>query len=532
MSDLRSQQYWMENPSAPIVFVRFRRMDGGAEETVEVHPLRLEYVSSVEKADMLKMTLLDPDYQWIDSPLLDEDLKTEVEMKFGYNDILSDKIKLVFFRQRPNFGSGDAVATTLVAYDKGVFLMFPIEPKMMEKEGGYTVEEIVLEDLADVMKRYPWMRLKADFGDGPVESASGDTRFEPKFEEGYQRTTAAAKESESSNIFSRGSSTPSKEAGSTFTDLFTLAATARLKDATEKMRPDVWVHNDVLHFHPVNKKYEPIARFDYFTQEPGARLLSFEPEVAFQPGKIQKVEVNEDENRTEVGEGGPATADQTVTHGTKDPSLSGDYGEWSLPEGQRGTRRGEEQPETVGKTYTYTPTHGDNPIPHILEQPQFAGSSEASILEANGWATLDDMELAPGDTIKVPVPSRSTDGTYRLPNADEAVGQFLQKKNQAINATAVVVGNPRLRAGFPVDVYNVGRKWTGRWVIREVRHTIDESGYRCRLLLTRDALMWGENLEPASGTPRIKPAEPEDPTSQEDQKGDPSLSGDEGEWRP
>src|SRR5690606_21621064 len=104
--------------------------------------IRFEFVSSVKAADMLRVTVPDPDYFFIDHELLVEDMKTQVRFRFGYNGVVSDLGEMVFFRQKPEFGE-DGVTTTITCYDYGLLLMLPTLPRLYANEQGYKIEDYV-----------------------------------------------------------------------------------------------------------------------------------------------------------------------------------------------------------------------------------------------------------------------------------------------------------------------------------------------------------------------------------------------------
>ncbi|MBP3848440.1 MAG: hypothetical protein J6D22_01710, partial [Pyramidobacter sp.] len=56
---------------------------------------------------------------------------------------------------------------------------------------------------------------------------------------------------------------------------------------------------------------------------------------------------------------------------------------------------------------------------------------------------------------------------------------------KAIKATAVTVGIPTLTAKSTVTIEGIGKKFSGRWRITKVRHSITASGYLCSLELTK-----------------------------------------------
>lgn len=89
----------------------------------------------------------------------------------------------------------------------------------------------------------------------------------------------------------------------------------------------------------------------------------------------------------------------------------------------------------------------------------------------------------------------------REPAKDEAEAKFTAAELRQIEATAVVVGDPTIKAKTNIEIQGVGRKFSGVYYVTSVRHTIDESGYRSELKLRRNALGRGagEHSEDAAG---------------------------------
>lgn len=56
---------------------------------------------------------------------------------------------------------------------------------------------------------------------------------------------------------------------------------------------------------------------------------------------------------------------------------------------------------------------------------------------------------------------------------------------KAIKATAVTVGIPTLTAKSTVTIEGIGKKFSGRWRVTKVRHSITTGGYKCSLELTK-----------------------------------------------
>ncbi len=50
------------------------------------------------------------------------------------------------------------------------------------------------------------------------------------------------------------------------------------------------------------------------------------------------------------------------------------------------------------------------------------------------------------------------------------------------------IGIPEIKAGGLVTIFGVGKKWSGNWYVKTVRHTIDSGGYRTSLECTRNGI--------------------------------------------
>lgn len=64
-------------------------------------------------------------------------------------------------------------------------------------------------------------------------------------------------------------------------------------------------------------------------------------------------------------------------------------------------------------------------------------------------------------------------------------GKVTSASMQAIEATATAIGLPYLKAKDTVTIENIGKKFSGDWRIKSVRHSISSSGYTCELTLCK-----------------------------------------------
>jgi phage protein D len=110
--------------------------------------------------------------------------------------------------------------------------------------------------------------------------------------------------------------------------------------------------------------------------------------------------------------------------------------------------------------------------------------------------------VALGDTS---VPEKRTENETPLkPRADEtgrvisspaptkahakhvAKGKVQTAAMKSIEAEAVTIGLPYLKARETVQIENIGKKFSGRWRISKVRHEISNGGYKCTMTLNKN----------------------------------------------
>ncbi len=103
------------------------------------------------------------------------------------------------------------------------------------------------------------------------------------------------------------------------------------------------------------------------------------------------------------------------------------------------------------------------------------------------------------------------------PAQDLAEGKFSEAELRQVEALAITMGIPTLRAKENVEVKGVGAKFSGVYYCHSVRHVIGESGYYCELKLRKNALGGGagdksnetqgkRNEQEASAAPRDEPS--------------------------
>ena len=67
-----------------------------------------------------------------------------------------------------------------------------------------------------------------------------------------------------------------------------------------------------------------------------------------------------------------------------------------------------------------------------------------------------------------------------------AKGKVKTASMKSIEAEAVTIGLPYLKARETVQIQNVGKKFSGSWRITQVRHEISSSGYTCTMTLSKN----------------------------------------------
>lgn len=444
----------MPNPSTPSLILRIRRE--GETDVLTIRPESMEWVQSTEGADMLRFTVADPEYLLIDHPMLIEDMKTEVEFRYGYNATMSPMAKMRYFNQRPEFPEGGGVRTTIICYDLSVFLNFEIEGKTLELAEKVGVKEIIELNLREA---------KETFGIELTPEYHG-----AEFENQFFRVA--------------------RPNGSLMHHFASLRKVAKAKGVDETLC-EVYVEGDKLHFHPPRRRFDPIGAFAYFSEHPGARLLEFTPEVNldYRPRPVAATGINTDVGEIEEvvsdgrsGEKRPANARVAIRGTNRDREIRTADRMGDSPTDIRTT-------EDV-KLYTVTGTEGATLL-GILEQ--FPGASYQRVIEVNGLDP-EHLVLTKGDVLKIPLPQQET--TVRTAQTEaQAKARRLAYESRALNATATVLGNPRLSAGWPADFFNVGAKYSGRWYIRECSHIQNSDGYRVSLNLTREGITYGDGID-------------------------------------
>ena len=240
-----------------------------------------------------------------------------------------------------------------------------------------------------------------------------------------------------------------------------LAAKARDRDGDGVTGYAFFVQDDELHFHPRTLTEAPVTVLEYFTDRKGL-LRSFRPSTQSQGAKgagTQTKAVGVDPRRKAPVE---HAADNETTP---------------------------ERPSLGKRTYLVDGNTGESAY-----KEQESGRIVPSVERSEGFHEEPGQE----------------------PAQDLAEGTFAAAELRQVEAVAITMGIPTLRAKGNVEVKGVGAKFSGVYYCHSVRHVIGESGYYCELKLRRNALGRGasdksvetqgrRNEQEAPAVPREEP---------------------------
>jgi phage protein D len=212
-----------------------------------------------------------------------------------------------------------------------------------------------------------------------------------------------------------------------------LAAKARDWDGDGVTGYMFYVQDDELHFHPRMIDQPPVLKLEYFTDPLGV-LRSFKPSTQAQWGKGAGVEtkaVGVDPRKKEPLEqkaNNDTTAERTSL-GNRTYLVDGNTGEGQFKEQETGR---------IVPSFERSEGFHDEPL--------------------------------------------------QEPAKDVAEGTFKAAELQQVEATALTIGIPTLRAKQNIEISGVGQKFSGIYYCRSIRHTFGDSGYSCELSLRKNAL--------------------------------------------
>jgi len=468
-----------ESPGYPVFYVDVKRRGKEGKMSFAILPTSFEYVSSIHNSDKLEFTVPDPSYFLIDSEWLQEDLKTTVEFSFGFEHVghMSPVQSLVFFRQGPSFEQGSEVQTTIVAYDKGVFLALPTVPRTITKKGTRGGQDVLLtynEVVENVVNEVN--TLFKDHLDHPLRVDTGGHEFRGRFFRMAQH------------------------AGSALEYLIWLRKFAEEQTGTERQTIEVFVKGNTVYFRPAQKRVNPIAVYDYFSVIDGERLLSFKPEVNLVLTRktlpdVDSVTGQATETTVSNRQNAPDRPRQTGFVSTSGANMT----QVVTPARTGDQPRATAQADDVVYTHTYK---AGETLASIGAQ---YGVTADEVFAQNADALGGDKaapKFTPGMTLNIRTenPARSQASANVTPeNRIRAALSYVYEEDEVVKATATVIGDPRLEAGWPIVVRNVGKKWEGLWYIEEVKHKFETGGYICEMSLTRDGFAIAEEMEESTG---------------------------------
>lgn len=230
-----------------------------------------------------------------------------------------------------------------------------------------------------------------------------------------------------------------------------------LKELAEKARDQegdgvagymFYVQDDELHFHPRLVDQPPVLTLEYFT-DPSGILRSFKPSTQAQWGKgagIETKAVGVDPRKKEAYQevaNNDTTTDRTSL-GKRTYLVNGNTGEGQFKE-------------------------------------QATGRVVPSFERSEGFHEEPKQE----------------------PAKDAADSKFKNAELQQVEATAVTLGIPTLRAKQNIEIIGVGKKFSGVYYCRSLRHSFGGDGYSCELTLRKNALGRGAGAksEASKGRP-------------------------------
>ena len=199
----------------------------------------------------------------------------------------------------------------------------------------------------------------------------------------------------------------------------------------------VWVVNDELHFKP-NKVDNPVYKFRYREDK---------------DGYLQSFKIN---SKAEKGKGtGRKTEVVGIDPLTKQPIVGA---------ATQGTKDTETQKQGAKSSNTVLVSLDDKPLPEKRIENETPLSPKA-----------DES----GRVIPSPAPTQAQ-------VRQSATGKVKTAAIKSIEAEAVTIGLPYLKAKDSITVENIGKKFSGNWRITKVRHEISSSGYSCNLSLSKN----------------------------------------------
>ena len=222
-----------------------------------------------------------------------------------------------------------------------------------------------------------------------------------------------------------------------------------LKELAQDTGCSMWVVNDELHFEP-NRLNEPVLKFRWREDRDGY-LQSF---------KI-----------TSKAEQGKGTRRGTELAGI-DPLTKKPIKETTTAKG-------------TGKGQVNVHSLGDKPV---SEKGNVGGGTLPENSVGNDTPLQQNADET-GRVVPTPVPTAAQ-------ARREGQGKVQSASMGSIEANAVTIGLPYLKAKDTVTIENIGKKFSGNWRIKSVRHTLTEEKYMCKLTLRKSDYESGGSRKP------------------------------------
>ena len=237
-----------------------------------------------------------------------------------------------------------------------------------------------------------------------------------------------------------------------------LAVKARARDGDGVTGYAFFVQDDGLHFHPRGLKEEPATVLEYFTNRKGF-LRSFRPSTQSQGAKGAGTQTK--------ATGVDPRRKATVAHAADNETTP-------------------ERTSLGKRTYLVDGNTGE-----AAYKEQESGRIVPSFERSEGFHEEPSQE----------------------PAQDLAEGTFAEAEFRQVEAVALTIGIPTLRAKQNVEIQGVGGKFSGVYYCHSVRHTIDGGGYHSELKLRKNAL--GRGAGDKSVEVKGRPNEPGSATGPE-----------------
>lgn len=214
-----------------------------------------------------------------------------------------------------------------------------------------------------------------------------------------------------------------------------------LQQLAESINFDVYIDGNVLHYHPLLLKKPAKLIFEYFTDWTGT-LKEFKPTVKMsKPGSVGVSGANAQKGTS-----------KSESSSSNDGPVAGGYVVSKASGAVTGT--------FVGPPGVRVPAGGSS-----LKNP----SAESDVLRGQAFGAKQKIDM------------------------------------KTVEATATVIGTPRLKARDMIWIEGVPKTHSGAWRVQSVKHKITKDSYLCELKLSRNGIGKGSNA--ASNANNKKPSD-------------------------